>query len=143
MSTAVQEGTMTASATSPSVTLTFVEPLLGLGELASFTLTPIDDGGLIFVLRSVEAPETRLFLLDPEPYFPEYAPQIDDDTVARLGLDTDGAEAGAFVVITPDADQGHHTANLLAPIVFNATTGAAMQVVLQDDWPLRAPLNQA
>lgn len=134
---------MTAPTTGPAVTLTFVEPIPGLGALTEFTLTPIDDGGLVFMLRSVDAPQTRLFLLDPEPYFPTYRPDLSDDQADLLGLDVDGVAAAALVVITPSPENGQHTANLLAPVVFNSVTGAALQVVLEEDLPIRAPLVQA
>lgn len=123
-----------------SAVLSFVEPIPGLGALSHFTLTPIDEGGAVFVLRSIEAPETRLFLLDPAPFFPDYRPDVPDDVVARLGLDADGATGAVLVVITPGTQQAQHTANLLAPVVFNAATGAAAQAVLDQDLPLRAPL---
>lgn len=131
---------MNASTTGPNAALTFVEPILGLDGLAEYTLTPIDDGGVVFALRSVDAPDTRLFLLDPEPFFPDYHPRIAADVVEQLGLDVDDAPAGVLVVITPASPENPHTANLLAPVVFNSATGAAQQVVLDEEWPLRAPL---
>lgn len=139
MSAAVREAVMNAE----TAVLSFVEPILGLGELSQFTLAPIDDNGVVFVLRSVDVPETRLFLLDPESFFPDYHPELADDVAARLGLDADGAVGAVLVVITPGTEDAQHTANLLAPVVFNAATGAAAQTVLDQDLPLRAPLVRA
>jgi flagellar assembly factor FliW len=44
-----------------------------------------------------------------------------------------------LVVVTVDPDVGGATANLLAPIVVNARTRQAAQVILSgSDWPVRA-----
>lgn len=131
---------MSAVNTSDSATtLTFIDPLPGLGDLTGFTLSQIDDEGLLFTLRSVEAPDTRLFLLDPRPFFPGYRPELDPETLARLDLGD--AAPTVLVVVRPASGDSPHTANLLAPVVVNPRTGAAIQLVLDGaDWPLRAPL---
>ncbi|MPV38448.1 flagellar assembly protein FliW [Georgenia subflava] len=119
--------------------LTFTTPPPGLGDLHRFVLTPLDASGQLFTLRSKESPETRLFLLDPAPFFPGYTPELDAEALAELGLD--GAAPTVLVVVHPAAGEIPHTANLLAPVLVNATTGAAVQTVLDgDQWPLRAPL---
>lgn len=44
-------------------------------------------------------------------------------------------------MLTPGEDAKSTTANLLAPMVINAKTRAAAQVILTGtDWPVRAPL---
>ncbi|KAE8764076.1 flagellar assembly protein FliW [Georgenia thermotolerans] len=124
--------------------LTFLDPPPGLGHLDRFALTPLDEGGQLFTLRSVEAPETRLFLLDPEPFFPDYHPRLAQETLSRLGLNGEEQPATVLVVVHPATEEHPHTANLLAPVVINPATATAVQTVLEgDDWPLRAPLSAA
>lgn len=120
----------------------FVEAPLGLMGLRHFRLHALDELGLLFALRSAEAEGVRLFVVDPTPYFPSYTPAVDDASLAALGLE--GARPVLLVVVHPGDDEHTPTANLLAPIVVNPTTGAALQVVLDsDEWPLRAPFDAA
>lgn len=119
--------------------LRFVAPLPGLGDLREFTLTALDSTGLLFALRAVDDPDVRLFLVPPQPFFADYAPALDADTLADLGVDDD--EAVVLAVVTPARGGEGPTANLLAPVVVNPRTGAAKQVLLDGSaWPLRAPL---
>lgn len=121
--------------------LSFAVPPPGMAALSRFTLDPLDDVGLLFALRSVEQPSVRLFVVPPRPYFPQYAPTIDADTAEALGLGDD--EPVILVVVHPGQEQDPPTANLLAPVVVHPRTGAARQVVLDDDrWPLRAPFGE-
>jgi flagellar assembly factor FliW len=43
------------------------------------------------------------------------------------------------LVVTTIADDGR-AANLMAPILVHRASGRAAQVILDGDWPLRAPL---
>jgi flagellar assembly factor FliW len=45
----------------------------------------------------------------------------------------------ALVVVNPSREGS--TVNLLAPILVNRNTGASLQVVLDDDFPVRAELS--
>lgn len=117
----------------------FVEPPPGMSSLSQFVLAPLDSQGLMFTLRAADHPGTRLFAITPFPYFPDYAPRLSDEARAVIGL-AQGEAPVLLVIVNPSAD-GAITANLLAPIVVDPATGAAVQVVLDDDrWPLRAPL---
>lgn len=126
--------------------LEFAVPPPGMLDLRRFTLTSLDDVGLLFALRADDDPGVRLFVVPPSPYFPAYTPRLDPETLRTLGLADDGAapagvEPVLLVVVHPGADGQPPTANLLAPVVVNPATGEALQVVLDsDEWPLRAPL---
>lgn len=124
-----------------AVPIDFVEAPLGLMGLTRFALHPLDDLGLLFAMRSTEAAGLRLFVVAPTPYFPQYAPRLPEAALERLGL----TEEPTLLVVVHPGDDGHPpTANLLAPIVVNPATGAALQVVLEtDEWPLRAPFTVA
>lgn len=119
--------------------LRFLAPPPGMLDLRRFTLSPLDDAGFLFALRSADEAAVRLFVMPPRPYFPAYVPQVDPSVLGELEADAD--DAVLLVVVHPGQDGTPPTANLLAPVVVNARTGAAAQVVLDgDDWPLRAPL---
>jgi flagellar assembly factor FliW len=118
--------------------LSFLEAPLGLSGLQTFRMRMLDEYGYLYSLRSVEAPSVRLFAVAPEAYFPDYAPTLSAESLAPLELGE--AEPATLVVVRPGEGDEAPTANLLAPIALNPTTGAALQIVLDsDEWPLRAP----
>lgn len=120
--------------------LGFVVPIPGLGAARRYTLAPLDEDGVLFSMDSADDPGLRLLVAQPWAFFPDYAPEVDDDWAAALGV-TDEADALVLVVVTVGATPAASTANLLAPIVVNRSTGAAAQIVLAGtDLPLRAPL---
>jgi len=118
--------------------LSMVEPLPGLPGRAGYDLQALDDLGVLFAIRSdpSDGPQIRLFLVSPHVFFPSYSPTIPVDA---LGERTD--DQVLFVVVHPADVEGEvPTANLLAPLVVDAVTGHAAQVVLEGDHPLRAPV---
>jgi flagellar assembly factor FliW len=116
-----------------------VEPLPGLGGRTRYTLEPLADAVGVLVLRSDDA-AVRLFLADPASFFPDYSPVLPDGLAARLGA-ASADELRVLVVVHPaDDGRGVPTANLLAPLVVAPTAGRVVQVVLEADLPLRAPL---
>ena len=142
--------------------LVFVRPMPGFPQLTRFVLVRLgdqtddagqaddgqaddgqaDDGqaddGLLYELRSLEQPEVRFLVAVPTPFFPDYAIELDAAACTELDLH-DADDALVLVVVTVDPDVGGATANLLAPIVVNARTRQAGQVILSgSDWPVRA-----
>lgn len=119
--------------------LDFVGPMAGFGEHRSYGLVELDGSGLLFSLRSLDDPGLRFLVVPPSAFFPDYAPEIDDDWVERLELRS-AEEARVLLVVTPAERAQDATVNLLAPVVINARTRRAAQVVLSADLPVRAPL---
>ncbi len=119
--------------------LDFVEAPPGMATLTRFDITALDEAGFLFALRSLEMPGVRLFVIPPQAYFREYAPEVSASVRTALGMDAT-IQPVMLAVVHPGGEEPT-TANLLAPIVVNPVTGAAAQVVLDgDEWPLRAPL---
>lgn len=134
--------TSSATQTGPDLPeLRFVRPLPGFGDLTRFVLVSLDAddaAGVLFELRSLEREEARFLVAPPAPFFPDYEVELDDDAVADLGLEGPD-DALVLVVLTLGADGAHTTANLLAPVVVNARTRVAAQVILSGtEWPVRA-----
>lgn len=119
--------------------LHLLEPLPGLPGRTEYTLQALDDIGVLFAIRSDlnDGPQVRLFLVSPHMFFPTYSPRLPQNV-----LDTTASEERVlFVVVRPaDHDGQVPTANLLAPLVVDAASGRAVQVVLDEDLPLRAPV---
>lgn len=151
MSPAPAAQTVTVStATGPRqvpAVLRFADPLPGLPGRTEYALDALDDEGLLFALRSAPdaaAPRVRLFVVSPGLFFPDYAPSIPTDALDGVrGRPSAGPAADPVLlsVVHPgEADGEHPTANLLAPLVVNPSNGRAVQTVLDEDLPLRAPL---
>jgi flagellar assembly factor FliW len=98
------------------------------GEGGVFELAPVGADGPTFVAAAAGV------------FYPDYRPVLDDTTAARLGL-RDAHDVLVLVIVTVGHDISAAYGNLFAPLVVNARTGAAEQVVLSgQDHPLRAPL---
>jgi flagellar assembly factor FliW len=98
----------------------------------------VEDDALMYELRSLERPEVRFLVAVPSPFFPDYTIELDEIACTELDLH-DAGDALVLVVLTVDPDSGGATANLLAPVVVNARTRHAAQVILSgSDWPVRA-----
>lgn len=122
-------------------TLNFAAGIPGFPELRQFALVWWgDEDGPFSILTSLEETSLEFLVVPPHTFFPDYAPEVDDDTAERLGLET-ADDAILMVIVTVGDDPGSATANLLAPIVVNRHTREAAQIVLDDgEQPLRAPL---
>ncbi len=94
----------------------------------------------LYELRSLERADVRFMVAAPGAFFSDYDIELDDQECGDLGLTT-AEDALVLVMLTVGRDAASTTANLLAPIVINAHTRAAAQVILTgSDWPVRAPL---
>ena len=144
--------------------LEFVRPLPGFPELGRYVLVRLDetpapaaDGtllaeasdttgpdeataedGVLYELRSSEQPDVRFLVGVPTAFFPDYAFDLDEASCLELGLDA-AEDALVLVILTIGDDSASTTANLLAPVVINARTRSAAQVILSGSaWPVRA-----
>lgn len=113
----------------------------GFPDARRFTLVWWGDESSPFsILSCLDDPSLEFLVVPPLAFFPLYAPEIDDDTVERLGIETED-DVILLVIVTTGDDASKATANLLAPIVINRHTRQAAQTVLAEgEHPLRAPL---
>jgi len=118
----------------------FVAPMPGFPDSRRFVLVRLDESGLLFALTSIETPGLRFLVLPPMPYFPDYAPEVDDDALAALGVS--GAESLLVLLLVTTGDTVDDvTVNLMAPIVLEQVSRRAVQLVLsRSGLPVRAPL---
>jgi flagellar assembly factor FliW len=129
--------------TDPSLGLPTIDmavPMPGFPAFREFVLVRLHDEGLLYAFTSLDNPELRFLVAPPEPFFPDYAPEIEDDVLAALN-NKDPNRLLLLVVITAGTDET--TANLLAPIVVDQDTRRAMQVVLTGSgMPMRAVMRR-
>jgi flagellar assembly factor FliW len=132
-----------ATMTDPSLglpTISMAVPMPGFPAHREFVLVRLNEEGLLYAFTSIDNPELRFLVSPPEPFFPEYAPEIDNEVFAALNT-KDPDRLLLLTVITAGTDQT--TANLLAPIVVDRDSMRAMQVVLSgSSYPVRAIMNR-
>ncbi|MGZ4494294.1 MAG: flagellar assembly protein FliW [Nocardioides sp.] len=120
--------------------LEMVSPMVGFPEQRHFALARLDDTGVVCDLRSLENPDLSFVVVPPHMFFSDYHPEVDDEVVRALGIES-ADDLVTLVVVTLGEQPGDATANLLAPVLINHHTRRAAQVLLADaDLPLRAPL---
>ncbi|WP_233624407.1 flagellar assembly protein FliW [Actinoplanes sp. ATCC 53533] len=111
-------------------------PMPGFPAHQQFVLVRLHDEGLLYAFTSIHDPELRFLVAPPEPFFPDYAPEIENEVFAALNT-KDPDRLLVMVVITAGVNET--TANLLAPIIVDRDSHRAMQVVLSDSkLPVRA-----
>jgi flagellar assembly factor FliW len=116
-------------------------PMPGFPAHRQFVLVRLNDDGLLYAFTSIDDPGLRFLVVPPEPFFPDYAPEIENDVFAALNT-KDPDRLLVMVVITAGVNET--TANLLAPIIVDRDSHRAMQVVLTgSDMPVRAVMRQA
>ncbi len=120
-------------------TIEFVAPMPGFPDRRRFVLVRLDDEGLLYALTSIDDPGLRFLVAPPHPFFPAYAPEIDDETIELLGVD-DPDRLLILLVVTAKGG-GESYANLLAPIIIDQQSRRAAQAVLTgSNLPVRARL---
>ena len=121
----------------------FVAPMPGFPGERRFLLVRLDDTGVLYALTSIETPGLRFLVVPPAPFFPDYAPEIDDETLSALAVD-DPANLLVLLVVTTGESTDDVTVNLMAPIVLDRETRRAVQLVLpKSDLPIRERLRSA
>ena len=99
-------------------------------EEREFLIIPLDEGSPYVFLQSVKTPELAFLMTMPLIFFPDYEFTIDDDVEKELEL-TSPEDVLIYAILTLDGKEIRDlTANLMAPIVINAKTRKAKQIVL-------------
>lgn len=137
------EATVMDTAAAPARAITFVEPLAGFESETDFQLVPIDESGVLASLRSAHDPELRFVVSPAQVFFSDYATALMPVLAGPVtrALDCDEGRLELYVVLTVAESLLASTANLRAPLVVDADTGRAVQVILDDaSLPLHQPL---
>ena len=119
----------------------FIMPIPGFPDARAFQLEPIEgQGGVLSILHSGDQEGLEFVVALPEAFFPDYAPELDDTTAERLGLES-AEDAVVLVILTVAERIEQTTANLMAPVVINRHTGEAVQALLvTSGYDIRTPL---
>lgn len=108
-----------------------VHPMPGFPQHSRFALVQLDDDGVLCSLTSLEEPGLRFLVVPPVRFFPDYAPEVDEESLGDLGI-VSADDVLVLCVLTAGESLSSTTANLAAPVLVNTTTHRALQVVLDD-----------
>lgn len=138
MTTAMMTPMPTTDADLPVIEM--VRPMPGFPDRRRFALVRLDPDGDLCSLASLDEPGLRFLVVPPARFFPDYAPEVEDDVLADLEIGS-GADVLVLVVLNAGTSLAETTANLAAPVLVNTATRRGGQIVLDEPGlPLAAPL---
>lgn len=113
----------------------FESGILGFPDLKDFTLIynldKGNDAGIKW-LQSIQEPGFALPVMNPELVMPGYEPRFPQELLAPLG-DVETEDILMLVTVTVPKDITKTTVNLRAPIIINANTCKAVQLINDDE----------
>ena len=117
-----------------------VRPMPGFPERRRFALVQLDDDGVLCSMTSLDEPDLRFLVVPPGRFFPDYAPEVEDDVLEDLEIESED-DVLLLVVLNAGGSLATTTANLAAPVLVNPTTRRGGQIVLdRPGLPVAAPL---
>ncbi len=119
----------------------FTEPMFGFDEYRRYVMLCDEEIGNHFAwLQSTDDPDLCFLLADPELAKPSYREAVPQKALANLG------EAAAYecwvVMVVPEENFSEATVNLKSPVIINTENRHAAQIILDEDYPIRCPLNR-
>jgi flagellar assembly factor FliW len=111
----------------------FPAGIIGFPELTDFALVHDDEKGTgnVHWLQSIQESGFAMPVMDPLIVAPDYNPVIEDEVFTPIG-DLKENEMLILVTLTVPKDITKMSVNLKGPIVVNAVTRKACQVILED-----------
>lgn len=112
--------------------------LLGFESAERFVLIQHKEGSPFLWLQSVEQGGLAFLVVDPAHYMADYAPEMPDSLATELKLDEETPRLVYTIVTIPQGKPDDMTLNLAGPLLINAETRQAKQVVLDTEvYPLK------
>ena len=117
--------------------ISFPNGIVGFPDLKDFALSHDEEQGDqagIRWMQSVQEPNFAMPVINPLVVKDDYNPMVDDELLAVIGK---GENLLVMTTITVPTDLSKMSVNLKAPFVINVDTRKAVQVVLEDDFPVK------
>ena len=113
----------------------FVNGIIGFPELKEFALVFDEEKGNISEIRwmqSIQEPNFAIPVIDPLTIRSDYNPVVEDELLTSVG-EIRPEELLVLVTITVPADITQMSINLKAPIIINAASKKACQIIVEGD----------
>ena len=117
--------------------ISFPNGIVGFPDLKDFALIHDEEQGDqagIRWMQSAQEPNFAMPVINPLVVKEDYDPLVDDELLAVIGK---GENILVLTTITVPTDLSKMSVNLKAPFVINVDTRKAVQVVLEDDLPVK------
>lgn len=123
-----------------TMVVTLPSGLVGFPEAKRFVVLEVDGEDDLYWLQSLDDGSLAFLAMAPWSSFPNYDPVLSESDQLELGVEHI-SEASVLCLLSVDRDKRRVTANLLGPIIINARTRNARQVVQTESlWPVALPL---
>lgn len=117
--------------------------IVGFPELTTFALIHDEEKGVsagIRWLQSMQEPGFAMPVMDPLSVVPDYNPEIEDELLKDLG-ELNEENLLVLVTVTVPSDLTKMSINLKGPIIINAQTRKACQVIVDsEEYTVKFPI---
>lgn len=118
--------------------ITFVQPLYGFEDYKNFIIIQNDEVEGIAWLQSVETPDLCFIMASPEiavetESYSKYIPESDFKKISADSV----SDFECWLVMVVKDDLRKSTVNLKSPVIINPEAAEAMQIILDEDFPVR------
>ena len=118
--------------------VTFPLGMPGFDSLSRFIFIQHREGSPFRWMQSLDDGSLAFLVVDPATYLTDYAPLMPESLANELELTEETPRLVYTIVTIPRGKPEEMTLNLAGPIVVNAVSGKAAQVVIEDDaYPIR------
>ena len=111
--------------------VTFPDGIMGFEQFKKYALINSEYEPFIW-LQSLDKSSLAFLLVDPFLICGDYEADIDDASLARIGIESP-EDLVVMTIVTIPTDGSAITANFLGPIVINRKNNKCMQVILTDN----------
>jgi flagellar assembly factor FliW len=112
--------------------ITFPSGIPGFEQNKSFVLVSIPEYTPFEWLVCIDGPPLRFAVINPLMFKPDYAPQIQKESLGEMGIQKP-EDVLIYVIVTIHENPLESTANLVGPIIVNKTRRIGKQVIVEDD----------
>lgn len=106
----------------------FPQGIPGFESEKRFALLPVPGTEFFVLLQAVGEGGPCFTLADPEPFFPDYRPEVEEEHFNLIEAGPED-EVVAYVILTVPEDFTQTTANLMSPILINRSKKKGLQAV--------------
>lgn len=110
-------------------TIEFPHGILGFPQYKQYILIQPEQDSTFYWLQSLQTADLAFVVTDPLLFVPDYQVPLREESRVELGVQ-DLSEANVLVIVNKVGDT--LTANLQGPLVINATTRVAAQIVISE-----------
>ncbi|GHU50520.1 flagellar assembly factor FliW [Clostridia bacterium] len=117
----------------------FPQGIYGFEEVDSFAVFMHEEDGISFVyLQAVKTQHPCFLVFSPFDLVPDYKPEVSEDDLSRLGVDSEKDLIFLTIATVPPKDVKQLSINIKSPIALNPLNMTGRQVILlNEDYPVR------